>query len=635
MHTTRTNSGPAAPLATPQLRAGSLLKTEQPAVTAPLPTSPGVPALLSTAPANASATSNPNALPSPAERLPDAYFYVPLTASSSQGAGPGPLDYSHLRHPLISLQILAQLLHSPPPEVGKMVLPGQPAQAVFLQSLNNHTAWLVSNREGHILGLVNDQGNLRVPGLPGVQSFFNNSVLQVNYGNLANNGPVGKALLQLAFDRAHASNAAPFLRQAYPSLSGQGRSVAIIDFDPDHLKNLWSIINSPALGVAPQADVIPFTFQKAPSSFHPPNSTTAVVLPKTPEEFKQRIVDDFVADFAIIQHQLQRVLELPKPPDAVVLSLTMERHLEYNNLVDDVIPKLLREINTLPENQRTHYQGLQRLLTNLSPSDPVEQQLRVQAFVNQTLDESPELADTLKQYQQLTQQLVRHGTLPLVAAGNSENQLPRNVNWRRDSVLNFLAASPYVLVVGGSDNRGTPDNFYDDRVAAFSNPAMAVQPSYGRNHVDLLAPAVLVPIDASYLGHPNEQAFNNGTSLAAPFVAGVVALMKQANPTLSAQQVETLLLNSGVNPSHLDLHWVGNGFLNFFKSIDQALASSNQPSASQPATPADPASNRPSPLNDAAQQPVYQPLNVVAGGAQHPALQRAQQQPTLSLSISV
>ena len=71
-------------------------------------------------------------------------------------------------------------------------------------------------------------------------------------------------------------------------------------------------------------------------------------------------------------------------------------------------------------------------------------------------------------------------------------------------------------------------------VSGFSN--------YGKNNVDIFAPGSSV-----YSTTPeNEYNFKGGTSMAAPGVAGIVALVRSQYPKLSAAQVKQVILESGL-----------------------------------------------------------------------------------------
>lgn len=111
--------------------------------------------------------------------------------------------------------------------------------------------------------------------------------------------------------------------------------------------------------------------------------------------------------------------------------------------------------------------------------------------------------------------LIATGVSVVAAAGNE------NV----DACTVSPAAAPAVLTVGASDRT--------DRRAGFSN--------FGRC-VDLYAPGT--QITSSWLANGTEQL--DGTSMAAPHVAGVAALYLEANPTASPATVTRAIIASAV-----------------------------------------------------------------------------------------
>ncbi len=62
----------------------------------------------------------------------------------------------------------------------------------------------------------------------------------------------------------------------------------------------------------------------------------------------------------------------------------------------------------------------------------------------------------------------------------------------------------------------------------------------------------------------------SGTSMACPHVAGVVALMLEANPTLSPAQVKNILVATATRMTGYDEWEVGAGFVNALAAVDQA-----------------------------------------------------------------
>ena len=77
-------------------------------------------------------------------------------------------------------------------------------------------------------------------------------------------------------------------------------------------------------------------------------------------------------------------------------------------------------------------------------------------------------------------------------------------------------------------------SYGSDMVATFSN--------YGHTNVDVFAPG-----DKIYSTMPdNDYEFQGGTSMAAPAVAGVAALIRSYYPSLTASQVKSIIMQSGL-----------------------------------------------------------------------------------------
>ena len=60
--------------------------------------------------------------------------------------------------------------------------------------------------------------------------------------------------------------------------------------------------------------------------------------------------------------------------------------------------------------------------------------------------------------------------------------------------------------------------------------------------------------------------------MAAPIVAGTVALMLQANPSLTPENVKTILQRTAANSSRYDQLTQGAGFLNARAAVEMARA---------------------------------------------------------------
>ncbi|NMH28446.1 S8 family peptidase [Flavobacterium silvaticum] len=117
------------------------------------------------------------------------------------------------------------------------------------------------------------------------------------------------------------------------------------------------------------------------------------------------------------------------------------------------------------------------------------------------------------------------------AAGNDGHDidLEDNKNWPNDSEKQATEISDNLITIAALNN-----TFNESMVAAFSN--------YGADNVDLFSPGSKI-----YATIPdNKYDFKQGTSMAAPNVAGVAALIRSYYPSLTASQVKQILMNSGV-----------------------------------------------------------------------------------------
>lgn len=106
--------------------------------------------------------------------------------------------------------------------------------------------------------------------------------------------------------------------------------------------------------------------------------------------------------------------------------------------------------------------------------------------------------------------------------------------------------------------------------------------SFGYKCVDISAPAVSFYTTVTFGGGYYQQMFNkyydgywSGTSMAAPQVSGALALILEANPTLTRDEVVGILLDNTDNISRLNpdyLGKLGSGRLNVEKAVSVALS---------------------------------------------------------------
>jgi len=115
------------------------------------------------------------------------------------------------------------------------------------------------------------------------------------------------------------------------------------------------------------------------------------------------------------------------------------------------------------------------------------------------------------------------------AAGNDNKNIDKSDNFPTDAPDKVNEITDNVITVGAMTR-----NYNEDLVATFSN--------YGKLNVDIFAPGLDI-----YSSIPsNEYKRNPGTSMAAPAVTGVAAMVRSYYPELSASQVKHILMNSGI-----------------------------------------------------------------------------------------
>ncbi|MHA7831592.1 MAG: S8 family peptidase [Flagellimonas sp.] len=117
------------------------------------------------------------------------------------------------------------------------------------------------------------------------------------------------------------------------------------------------------------------------------------------------------------------------------------------------------------------------------------------------------------------------------AAGNDgeDLEIPENRNYPNDDMESNQEFVDNLITVGALSS-----SYGSEMVASFSN--------YGSQRVDVFAPGAEI-----YSTMPNsEYEFQGGTSMAAPAVAGVAALIRSFHPDLSASQVKNIIMQSGL-----------------------------------------------------------------------------------------
>ena len=199
---------------------------------------------------------------------------------------------------------------------------------------------------------------------------------------------------------------------------------------------------------------------------------------------------------------------------------------------------------------------------------------------------------------QAARRAVDAGIVVITAAGNLGRDASGAIQY---GGITAPGNAPWVLTVGAANDNGTVQR-NDDSVASFSSRGPALID--GSAKPDLVAPGVSIESlgDAGsflYQMRPAARRWGtvrsgtepyltlSGTSMAAPIVAGTVALILQANPSLSPENVKSILQRTAESSSRYDQFTQGAGFLNARAAVELArtLADGGLPEADAPESP--------------------------------------------------
>ena len=173
--------------------------------------------------------------------------------------------------------------------------------------------------------------------------------------------------------------------------------------------------------------------------------------------------------------------------------------------------------------------------------------------------ETPELATDA--FHKAVTYLARKGIVVVISVGN---------NGPAVQTIGFPGSSPAALTVGAVDSTNTIASFSSKGPADWLRNGSA----YSITKPEIVAPGVA--IQSSYTGNPTSYVAMDGTSMAAPHVTGVVALIRQVKPGITVnnviktvQRFATPLPTSGNSPNNN----YGRGLIDAKKIIDACLTS--------------------------------------------------------------
>lgn len=144
-----------------------------------------------------------------------------------------------------------------------------------------------------------------------------------------------------------------------------------------------------------------------------------------------------------------------------------------------------------------------------------------------------------------------------------------------DAIDYATAHNAVVVVAAGNNGTDTPfyPAVYDNVIsvgAVTSTGDMASYSNYGPN-VDVVAPGSTI-YSTEWAGTGRTYGFRSGTSMAAPHVAGLAALILSANPALSESEVRTLIENNTqISAQQTSDYYTGHGLVDAGAAVAAAL----------------------------------------------------------------
>lgn len=145
-----------------------------------------------------------------------------------------------------------------------------------------------------------------------------------------------------------------------------------------------------------------------------------------------------------------------------------------------------------------------------------------------------------------------YGIFPVFAAGNASILIPNG-----PGTIASPANYPESFAVGAVDKENQIADF------SFQGPS-----PYGEIKPELTAPGVKIRSTLPDGGYGDK----SGTSMAAPHVAGAVALLRQANANLTVDEIEQILIETAIPLTDRDFlespnHGYGHGLLNVYDAV--------------------------------------------------------------------
>jgi serine protease AprX len=178
-----------------------------------------------------------------------------------------------------------------------------------------------------------------------------------------------------------------------------------------------------------------------------------------------------------------------------------------------------------------------------------------------------------------TYELYKRGVAVVFSAGNSGPG--------EDTITGNFKKAPWVITVAAGDKQGRLADFssrgmkdrkgsvmiegtmytWEDR-PTFTAPGVDIVSTRVIAPVSSLAPTDDVNLEPAYIPYYTTM---SGTSMAAPHAAGIVALMLDANPALSPDEVKQILQETATNIPGGEAWETGAGYVNAYATVDASF----------------------------------------------------------------
>ncbi|MGY3718150.1 S8 family serine peptidase [Sutcliffiella cohnii] len=179
-----------------------------------------------------------------------------------------------------------------------------------------------------------------------------------------------------------------------------------------------------------------------------------------------------------------------------------------------------------------------------------------------------------------TKKLFDRGIITVFSAGNSgPNESTISGNYKK---------APWVITVAAGDKSGNLADFSSRGVKGNGGTVTVDgeqytwedRPTVTAPGVDIISTRVISPLvllgatkDLEYIsiGHLPYYTTMSGTSMAAPHVAGIIALLLEANPNLNALEIKDILQKTASPMENREAWEVGAGYVNAYDAVELAF----------------------------------------------------------------